>query len=409
MIDPKEFTRRDFVRSSVVLGGLSLLGSQLPKAFAEPGVSLPFERGKRPLVAFPQKRPLMVMTTRPPQLETPFHIFNESIFTPNDAFFVRWHLPNIPTKIDVDQFRLTVEGRVKQTLSLSLADLKHNFESVELAAVCQCAGNSRGYFTPRIPGGQWGNGAMGNALWTGVRLRDILTKAGLQADASLVRFNGMEQPVAQATPDFKKSLTVDDAVNENVLVAYAMNGEALPLLNGFPLRLVVPGLYATYWVKMLDHIEVLNSADQNFWTKHAYHIPADPCRCVKPGESLGRTVPIGSMNVRSFITNLENGAVVTAGKPAMVKGLAFDGGHGIDQVLVSFDGGREWQAARLGKDYGDFSFRPWELVFTPTPGKNYEIKTKAVNRIGESQGTMPRWNPTGYMRNVIETVQVKAE
>ncbi|UCE64150.1 MAG: molybdopterin-dependent oxidoreductase, partial [Nitrospirota bacterium] len=239
-------TRRHFLRTGLILGGLSALGSRIIHAKESASLTLPFERGSRPLVAFPQKRPLMAMTTRPPQLETPFHIFNENIYTPNDAFFVRWHLPNIPTTVDLQTFRLKIRGKVKTSLSLSLENLKRDFEQVEIAAVCQCSGNSRGYFTPRVPGGQWGHGAMGNARWTGVRLRDLLLKAGMTTQAIKIRFNGLDQPVANVTPDFRKSLALEDALDENVLVAYAMNGEPLPVLNGFPLRLVVPGWYATY-------------------------------------------------------------------------------------------------------------------------------------------------------------------
>ncbi len=152
--NPTGLTRRHFLQTSAILGGLALVGNKLVRADDAPVIELPFERGKRPLVAFPQKRLLMVMTTRPPQLETPFHLFNESIFTPNDAFFVRWHLANIPTSLDLQSFRLTIRGRVEQVLSLSLQDLQRDFEQVELPAVCQCAGNSRGFFEPRVPGGQ---------------------------------------------------------------------------------------------------------------------------------------------------------------------------------------------------------------------------------------------------------------
>ena len=166
----------------------------------------------------------------------PLHIFNENVFTPNDALFVRCHLANIPTSIDINQLRLTVHGRVQQPLSLSLDDLKRDFENFEITAVCQCAGNSRGFFTPRVPGDQWGNGAMGNALWTGVRLRDILERADLQADAQQVRFDGLDKPVSQGTQDFKKSLLINETLREQMIVAYAMNGEPLPYLNGFPLR-----------------------------------------------------------------------------------------------------------------------------------------------------------------------------
>ena len=379
-------------------------------ALAEPApsITLPFERGKRPLVAFPEKRPLMVLTTRPPQLETPFHLFNEGVFTPNDAFFVRWHLANIPNRVDVNTFRLVIRGSVKQPLSLSLEALKRDFEQVEIAAVCQCGGNSRGFFEPRVPGGQWGNGAMGNAKWIGVRLRDILNKAGLLDDSIQVRFDGLDQPVAEGTPDFQKSLNLDDAIQDNVLVAHSMNGEPLPWLNGFPLRLVVPGWYATYWVKMLNDIEVLNEHDHKFWMEKAYRLPADPCRCSRPGEKMTQSVPIGKMPVRSFITNLENEGTIAAGKPLTIKGIAFDQGYGIDRVLFSADGGQLWQTARLGQDYGDFSFRPWEAHFTTVAGRTYALQSLAVNRIGESQRFSARWNASGYLRNAVEAVNVHA-
>ena len=412
MSQPSDFdgalTRRDFARKSLILGGLSLLSTHLVKAETGLSTELPFERGSRPLVAFPQKRPLMVVTTRPPQLETPFQVFNDGIFTPNDAFFVRWHLPNIPTVVDLNPFRLKIRGKVSRPLSLSLDDLKREFEQVEIAAVCQCSGNSRGFFEPRVPGAQWGHGAMGNALWTGVRLRDLLRKAGVKKDAMHVRLDGLDRPVSTVTPDFRKSLSVDDALGEHVLVAYAMNGEPLPLLNGFPLRLVVPGWYATYWVKMLSDIEVINKSDQNYWTAHAYRVPDNPCACVMPGKPSGTTVPLGRMTIRSFITNFKNGAAVPSGDSVQVKGIAFDQGIGIDRVLFSSDGGQHWQTAKLGKDYGEFSFRPWEARFAPRAGETYQLQSMAINRIGESQRFSARWNPSGYMRHVIETLHVKA-
>ncbi len=399
-------SRRGFLTASVALGMTGLVGPRAMWAENVPHVDLPFSRGRRPLVAFPQKRPLMVMTTRPPQLETPFHLFNDNIFTPNDAFFVRWHLANIPSSVDVGTFRLTVRGRVNQPLSLSLEDLKKNFEQVEVAAVCQCGGNSRGFFEPRVPGGQWGNGAMGNAKWTGVRLQDLLERAGVDQDAVHVRFDGLDQPVADVTPDFKKSLNLDDAMQHDVLVAHSMNGEPLPMLNGFPLRLVVPGWYATYWIKMLSDIEVLNDRDHNFWMEKAYRLPDDPCGCVQPGEPITRSVPIGKMTVRSFITNVEQGGTLVGGVPTTVKGIAFDQGYGIDRMLFSINGGKHWETARLGKDYGDYSFRPWEAQFIPASGQTYALQSLAVNRIGESQRFSARWNPSGYLRNAVETIHV---
>ncbi len=385
------------------------MGKLPVRAETTSSITLPFKRGERPFVAFPEKRPLMVMTTRPPQLETPFPVFNEDVFTPNDAFFVRWHLANIPSAIDLQTFRLTIRGRVKQALSLSLKDLQEQFDPVEVAAVCQCAGNSRGFSDPRVAGGQWGHGAMGNAMWKGVRLRDLLEKAQLENDAQQIRFDGLDRPVADGTPDFLKSLSLDDASADHVLVAYEMNGEPLPFLNGFPLRLVVPGWYATYWVKMLNDIEVLNHEDHNFWTDPAYRIPDNACGCLEPGEKARQKIPISTMKVRSFITNIIDGATMNAKSQVLVKGIAFDQGYGIDRVLLSIDGGQHWKATRLGKDFGDYSFRQWETHVELKPGQSYQLQSLAINRIGESQQLEAKWNPNGYLRNAVEAIQVRTQ
>jgi DMSO/TMAO reductase YedYZ molybdopterin-dependent catalytic subunit len=244
-----------------------LLGASSWPARAGGLIELPFANGRRELVTnFPQKGAMILQRTRPPLLETPFEVFDQGVFTPNDRFYVRWHLPNIPTSIDPADFRLKVHGQVRQPISLTLHDLLHDFQPFEIAAVNQCSGNSRGLFSPRVTGGQWDNGAMGNALWRGVRLKDLLDRAGVGAGAVQVRFKGLETGVMPQTPNFLKSLAVDHARDGEVMIAYEMNGEPLPLLNGFPLRLVVPGWYATYWVKMLEDIEVLDKPDDNYWT-----------------------------------------------------------------------------------------------------------------------------------------------
>lgn len=401
-------TRRDLLRMSCVLGGMGVLGSWWPSPARADSVTLPFENGQRPLRAFPEKRPLLVMTTRPPQLETPFAVFDEHDLTPNGAFFVRWHLANIPTSIDTQDFRLTVSGKVRDPLTLTLDELKQTFDPVEVTAVCQCAGNSRGFVDPRVRGGQWGHGAMGNAVWTGVRLRDVLQRAGLEANARQVRFNGLDRSVFAGTPDFVKALDLGVAMREDILVAYAMNGAPLPMLNGFPLRLVVPGWFATYWIKALTEIEILDHRDDNFWMASAYRIPANACGCIEPGQKSFDTVPIGRMPVRSLITSHRNGDRIPSGRSAHMRGIAFDSGHGIDQVLISCDGGRRWRRAKLGEDHGPYSFRRWEMTFAPEKGRSYDLQAMAVNAIGEAQPQRGLWNPGGYAWNPVETVRVKA-
>lgn len=375
-------------------------------AAAATTVDLPFANGVRPLVAYPQKRDLIVLTPRPPQLETPFGIFDEGVLTPNDAFYVRWHLAGIPTSVDGATHRIQIHGSVKRPLSLSVEDLRTQFERVEIVAVNQCSGNSRGLFSPRVPGGQWDNGAMGNARWTGARLLDVLAKAGLKDSAVQIRFRGLEQPVLDATPPFVKALSIDD-LNNTMLIAYEMNGEPLPLLNGYPVRLVVPGWYATYWMKMLAQIEAIDTIDDNFWMKTAYRIPNTPGNTVTPTQTGYPTVPINKLTVRSFITNITSGQTIAPGAQT-IRGIAFDSGSGIRHVDFSSDGGTTWRKAVLGENHGNFSFRRWESRFTAERGTSYVLACRATTKNGETQTTIPVWNPGGYLRNVIETYEVHA-
>jgi sulfite dehydrogenase (cytochrome) subunit A len=368
-------------------------------------VSLPFGNGERPLVKYPQKRSMIGLTSRPPQLETPFAIFNDGPITPNNAFFVRYHLADVPLNIDPDTFTLSVTGKVDRPQKLSLKDIR-KLKAVEIVAVNQCSGNSRGFFEPRVAGGQLGNGAMGNARWHGVPLKTVLDLAGVQAGAKQVTFNGMDGPVSDRTPDFVKALDIDHASDGEVMLAYGMNGDDLPVLNGFPLRLIVPGYYGTYWVKHLNEITVIDSTFDGFWMKSAYRIPDTPCHCVEPGTAPKATIPINRFTVRSFITNVADGAKVKAGR-TMLKGIAFDGGSGIKQVAVSTNGGASWTQAKLGKDLGKYSFREWKLPVKFAAGA-HELKVRATSNAGEVQPAEPRWNPAGYLRNVIETVRVTA-
>jgi DMSO/TMAO reductase YedYZ molybdopterin-dependent catalytic subunit len=397
-------TRRRLLHQAGIAGLTALTAP----AWAQTTVTLPLPGGpdeRLITTAFPQKGAMILQRTRPPLLETPFEIYDQGVFTPNDRFFVRWHWAVIPTKVDVDSFRLNVHGHVNKTLSLTLKEVLA-LPQVEIAAVNQCSGNSRGFFQPRVAGGEWGNGAMGNARWTGVSLKDVLDRAGVKPSAVQVRFNGLDEPVVPDGPDFMKSLAIDHARDGEVMVAYAMNGQQLPLLNGFPLRLVVPGWYATYWVKMLNDIEVLDSPDTNFWMKTAYTIPDTPHADMKPGQADVKMVPINRLNPRSFITNIKAGMAIPAGKPMPVRGIAFGGDTGVKRVDFSADGGKTWHAAPLGKDEGKYGFRRWETRFTPAAKGSYTLMARCTNSNGEAQPAEPNWNPAGFMRNVIEATSV---
>jgi DMSO/TMAO reductase YedYZ molybdopterin-dependent catalytic subunit len=396
--------RRGFVKGAGAFGAV-LAASP---AWAEDSVNLSLPGGpdERELTTgFPQKGSMILQRTRPPLLETPFAVFDRGVFTPNDQFFVRWHWAVIPEQVDVATFRLAVRGHVNSALSLSMADVLA-LPRFEIAAVNQCSGNSRGLFEPRVPGGQWENGAMGNAKWTGVRLRDVLDRAGVKAGAVAVRFDGLDEPVVDGAPDFKKSLDIDHARDGEVMLAYQMNGEQLPLLNGFPVRLIVPGWYSTYWVKMLSDIEVLDAPDDDFWMATAYRIPDTPGANVKPGETGFKTVPINRMVPRSFFTNVTDATTVKPGGPVPVRGIAFGGDRGVAKVDLSADGGRTWRPTVLGHDEGTYSFRRWTAEVTAPASGSLTLMARCTNTAGAEQPAVPNWNSGGFMRNVIESVRL---
>jgi DMSO/TMAO reductase YedYZ molybdopterin-dependent catalytic subunit len=401
---PAASTRRNLLRQAGIAG----LATFVSPAWAQTTVQLPLPGGpdeRQLTTAFPQKGPMILQRTRPPLLETPFEVFDKGVFTPNDQFYIRWHWAVIPTSVDADKFRLNVHGHVNNPLSLTLKDILA-LPQIEYAAVNQCSGNSRGFFQPRVAGGEWGNGAMGSARWTGVSLKRVLDLVGVKAGAVTVRFNGMDQPVFPDGPDFMKSLAVDHAGDGEVMIAYAINGEQLPLLNGFPLRLIVPGWYATYWIKMLNDIEVLDSPDTNFWMATAYTIPDTPHANMTPGQTGVKMVPINKMVPRSFITNVKAGTTLKAGASIVVRGIAFGGNTGVNRVDFSADSGKAWIPAQLGKDEGKYSFRQWQTNFTPAAKGELTLMVRCTNANGEAQPGEPNWNPAGFMRNVIESTAV---
>jgi sulfite dehydrogenase (cytochrome) subunit A len=396
------------------LGFLAAVGVPLGSLAAAPepidtSEGVTFAAGPRPLVRYPGKRPLIRVSTRPPHLETPFGVFNEGPITANDAFFVRYHLANIPLSIDTDTYRVAVKGLVKTPLSLSLQDLKQLTDPVEVVAVNQCSGNSRGFSSPRVFGSQLANGAMGNARWLGVPLHKVLEKAGVAPGAKQVTFNGLDTPVLPATPDFRKALEIEHALSPEPLLAWSMNGQDIPFLNGYPVKLVVPGYFGTYWVKHLTEIEVIDhtfEAHDAFFMTTGYRLPDNDCGCVAPGTAPEKTRPITTLAVRSFLTSVRNGDVLKAGVDVELKGIAFDGGAGIKSVEVSLDGGRSWRPARLGKDLGRFSFREWRLPARFAHRGAVVLQVRASNQKGEVQPERAVWNPGGYRRHVIESTNV---
>jgi DMSO/TMAO reductase YedYZ molybdopterin-dependent catalytic subunit len=417
----QKFARRQWLRAA----GASATGLALADWFAaratlaqEPSAAKPVESFTGPqanahwnsvgsLVNEPQKSPLILLTDRPVQLETPRHYFS-SAFTPNEAFYVRWHLDRIPNGIDLKTWRLRVEGNVTSQLSLSLVELMKTFRAETVAAVNQCSGNSRSRLQPRVPGGQWGNGAMGNALWTGPRLRDVLSAAGVKSGSVQVQFQGLDLgagPEGMGSRQFLKSLDLENPVIDECILAHTMNGEPLPMLNGFPVRLVVPGFFATYWLKSLSAIRVLEKPDDNFWMKTAYRIPDTPRGNTTPQEMSAGTVkmiPIHRMPVRSFLISPDGATKIPAGMTVTLRGIAFSGYGRVNRVEISSDNLQTWQAVKLGEDHGPYSFRTWEVAWKLGSTGRYTIAVKATDEKGNTQPDDSVWNAGGYLWNRIE-------
>jgi DMSO/TMAO reductase YedYZ molybdopterin-dependent catalytic subunit len=412
-------TRRNLLeaagRGAVLAGaGHTLSHAFVNRAEAEPAaLNLPAQlpegtRQEAVLDALPGKRPLIKLSYRPPNYETPVDLLRGAI-TPNDAFFVRYHLSDIP-EVNAQEWRLSVGGDgANNALSLSLDELRR-LPAVEVAAVCQCSGNRRGLFEPHVPGVQWGYGAMGCARWKGARLKDVLDRAGLKSEAIEIVLAGTDKGPVDKTPPFVKSIPVWKAVEDTTLIAYEMNGGPLPHWNGFPARIVVPGWTATYWMKHVSRIEVATKPFEGFWMKSAYRIPLGrfPIVARFASQETAANTPITEMVVNALITSHADGATVKAGGQVTLSGVAWDAGYGISAVDLSTDGGRTWTAATLGEDLGRFAFRPFSSALTALAPGAWRVMARATNRIGQTQAAALIANPAGYHHNVIQTLNLVA-
>ena len=347
---------------------------------------------------------MYLLTDRPPQLETPLKIFRQDI-TPNEYFFVRWHLSQVVTKIDIDTFRIRIDGAVDKPLALSMNDLKTKFTPDSIIALAICAGNSRSTFDPKVPGCQWRNGAMGNAVWKGVRLKDILAMTGVKKEAINVTFRGLDKGPLPETPVFVKSLDINHAMDGEVMIAYEMNGKPIPMLNGYPLKLVVPGWYATYWVGSLSNMNVLTDTFHGYWMDKSYQIAKNTARNESPDSLAKATVPISTINLHSIFVVPEAGDQITVNKPCLVEGLAFNDGTGIQKVELSLDDGKTWVETKLNPELGKYSWRRWKYDWVPKAAGVYHLSVKATDINGHRQADK-QWNRSGYARGFIEHLEV---
>jgi len=337
---------------------------------------------------------MIVRSSRPEDLEMPLDGFNEWITTV-DRFFVRCHT-YFPERANLADWKLKLDGVVNQPLTLSMDDLK-KLPRVEFAAVLECAGNGRSFYQPRVAGTQWAFGSVGNGRWAGVRFRDVLAKAGLKDSAKEILLDGADVPLG-TMPKFQRTIPLKKALDPDTLLVYEMNGQPLSVEHGFPLRLIAPGWAGDSWVKWLQHIEVLDHEFDGFWMKTAYRHPPHP---VEPGATVdpAQMVPVTDLNVKSVIASLSG--------PGSITGVAWSNTSPVTRVDVSTDGGKTWKAAKLGKDQSRYAWRLWELDWRADAGKHTLI-SRATNAAGQSQPLNQEWNPSGYLWNVAQPVEINA-
>lgn len=348
-----------------------------------------------------KKSGMIVRSARPEDLEMPLEFFGDFI-TPVEHFFVRTHT-YVPD-VKLSEWNLKVEGEVQKALTLSMADLK-GLPRVELVAVTECAGNSRSFYQPAVPGLQWANGSVGNGRWAGVRLADVLKKAGLKESARQILFDGADMPPG-TMPDFQRTITVKKALDANTLLAYEMNGQSLPVQHGFPLRLIAPGWASDSWTKWVTRIAVLDHEFDGFFMKTAYRHPGKP---VRPGEAVPpeKMQPVTSLRVKSVIGTPAAGSTLVPGKPVRIAGAAWAGDNGpVAAVDVSVDGGRTWKPAQLSGDRSQFGWRLWALEWIPKNEQYYTLMARARTASGDIQPFQQEWNPSGYQWNVVPSVGV---
>ncbi|MGE0276000.1 MAG: sulfite oxidase [Nitrospiraceae bacterium] len=350
-----------------------------------------------------QTGPLIVHVSRPFNAETPVREFT-SWLTPNERFFVRSHFgPPNAELIDAASWRLNIAGLVDRPLNLQLADVKQ-FQAVTITAVLQCSGNGRSFHHPKAPGVQWQRGAAGNAEWTGVRLRDVLRRAGIRDQCRHVQFQGADRPILPTVPLFVRSIPLTKAIHPDTILAYEMNGRPLPLLHGAPLRLITPGWMAEACTKWLTDITLQEDEAPGYYMQQAYRMPAVP---VEPGVSPSgiAMVPVEAMVVKSLIADPSEGETVRKG-PLMIQGVAWAGEVEVVKVEVSCDDGETWDLARLVGETRPYAWRQWQYVWNAkTPGPAV-IRSRAMDASGDVQPASTPWNPSGFLWNGWDRVPI---
>jgi DMSO/TMAO reductase YedYZ molybdopterin-dependent catalytic subunit len=385
--------RREWLALSARLGAAGMAGRLLP------GASLV---AQAPADAW-GKGKLISRSVRPPDYETPVALL-DSFITPIEHFYVRSHMP-VPPSPDAAAWRLQVTGEVATPLSLSVADLRA-MPAATVTMTLECAGNGRAFFDPPVAGIQWQKGAVGTARWTGVRMAEVLKRAGARPAGRFAIMNAADRPLG-TMPDFVRQIPIGKAMDPDTLIAYEMNGQPIPLVHGFPLRAIVPGWEGAYAIKWLNEVTVSASETDSFWVVTGYRYPT---RRVAPGAAVDAKdmAPLVGLAVKSLITQPLEGAAVAVGR-IPVAGFAWAGEHDISRVEISSDAGASWQPARLVGEQARYAWRRFEFAFEATRPESYLILSRATDAKGRVQPAVAQWNPSGYLWNEPDSVRIEVQ
>jgi DMSO/TMAO reductase YedYZ molybdopterin-dependent catalytic subunit len=359
-------------------------------------------QGLKPTIA-PGKEKLLVRSLRPPDYESPVALL-DSFITPVEHFYVRSHLP-VPPGLDGATWTLAIDGEVNSPVSMSLDEIR-KLPSTTITMTLECAGNGRAFFDPPVAGIQWAKGAVGTARWTGVRLAEVMKRAGAKSTARFVYMNGADRPLG-TMPDFVRQLTIEKATHPDTILAYDMNGQPITPLHGFPLRAIVPGWEGAYSIKWLTSLRVADRESDSFWVATGYRYPT---KRVAPGATVDPKdmAPLTGLVVKSLITRPLDGAAVGPGK-VDVAGFAWAGETDISRVDISTDHGASWQQARLVGEQAKYAWRRFEFTFEASRPESYLILSRATDSQGRAQPMAPPWNPSGYLWNAPDSVRIEVK
>ena len=408
--DANPGTRRGFLKKGAlmlmgsVLGGKIVFADQMPAGLIPLGL---FADDNSPIKG---KHPeLVVLNDRPVNAETPAHLLRDAV-TPANVLFVRNNgIP--PTEVNVEEWTLTIEGESAQsTKTYTLKDLKEKFQTYTYQLTLECGGNGRSEYNPPAKGNQWTTGAVGCPEWTGVRLKDVLNDVGVKSDAVYIGYYGKDTHLS-GDPDkvvISRGVPMAKAMEEESLIAWAVNGEDLPIMNGYPLRLVFGGWPASTSGKWLQRIVIRNKEhDGPKMTGMSYRVP---CKPVAPGAKVAEEdmCIIESMPVKSLITYPKSGGILRLGKELKVEGKAWAGDLSVKEVHVSIDFGATWEKAKLNAPANRLAWQTWEASLKFPEKGYYEVWARATDSEGNMQPmVVPGWNPRGYLNNACHRIAIK--